>query len=304
MPAVIRWFVAATILVATLAAGRPSPRPLGPESADSLRRAVNARVREHLAAIPAAPSAHEHAAPAHAAAPAAAPARVAAPAAVPATAEALAHAGPARAPEAATVGSLHGDGAETAWATWKDLIDGNARFAQGKASSRPLVQERESLRAGQHPRAIVLGCADSRCPPELLFDQSLGDLFVVRTAGNIADPVALGSLEYAVEHLGVHLLVVLGHDACGAVKATIAGGELPSDNLRAIVDHISPAVEAARVHWAGDELLDHAIAANAQQSARDLLLRSPVLRDAVEKGHLKLVTAVYHFTDGRVAPLD
>ncbi len=298
MPVVIRWFVAAAVLVATLAAGRPSPRPLGPESADSLRRAVNARVREQLAAITTEPAAHGAAAPAHGAAPAAAPAHATT------AGSALAHAGPARTPDAATAGSLHGDGAETAWATWKELIDGNVRFAQGKASVRPLVQEREALRAGQHPRAIVLGCADSRCPPELLFDQSLGDLFVVRTAGNVADPVALGSLEYAVEHLGAHLLVVLGHDACGAVKATIAGGELPSDNLRAIVEHISPAVEAARVHWSGDELLDHAIAANAQQSARDLLLRSPVLRDAVEKGHLKLVTAVYHFADGRVTPLD
>lgn len=292
MPVLIRWFAAAVVLMVTLAAGRPARPPVGPEAADSLRRAVNARLREHLATT----VAEEHA-------PAPSPAAAGAHGA-PASHAPLAHAAPASGARAAAPTELHGDGGETAWATWKELMDGNARFATGRPEARALVQQREALRAGQHPRTIVLGCADSRCPPELLFDQSLGDLFVVRTAGNIADPVALGSIEYAVEHLGAHLLVVLGHDACGAVKATIAGGEMPTENLRAIVDHIAPAVEAARVRWSGDELLDHAIAANAQQSARDLLVHSPVLRDAVEKGHLKIVTAVYHFGDGHVLPLD
>jgi carbonic anhydrase len=290
MPLLIRWFVAATLVLTTIAAAH-NTKPVGPEAADSLRRALQSRVASRLPAAMA-PAAHGAPTDAH-------PSAARPPGAV-------AHAAttPADARATAPPGALHGDGAEGAWATWKELLAGNARFAAGKPQTRQLVPTREALRTGQKPRTIVLGCADSRCPPELLFDQTLGELFVVRTAGNVADPIALGSIEYAAEHLGAHLLVVLGHDACGAVKATLAGGDLPSDNLRAIVERIRPAVSAARAHWSGEELLPHAIAANAQQSARDLLVRSPVLRDAVEHGHLRIVTAVYHFDDGRVAPLD
>lgn len=305
MPIVIRIFAAAALLVATLAAGRS--KPVGPAQADSLRRTLHARVVEQLAAATHAPTASHasgHAETAHDA-----PARTS-------DAPAAGHASkstPTHAPVAVAHPAVESDAAhdvvapapgDEAWQTWRDLIAGNQRFADGKPRPRALVSRREALRTGQKPRAIVLGCADSRCSPELLFDQSLGDVFVVRTAGNVADPVALGSIEYAVEHLGAKLLIVLGHDACGAVKAAIAGGELPSDNLRAIVTRIAPAVHATSVHWQGDELLPHAIAANAQQSARDLLVGSPILRDAVSHGHVRIVTAVYSFEDGRVRPLD
>lgn len=302
MPIVIRVFAAAAVLLATLGAARS--KPVGPSEADSLRRTLRARVTEHLAnaqAEPHAPHATHEAAPRpgspHGTAPSR-PTASAAPAVQERLADVLAH------PGSPAEGATKPAPGDEAWGTWRDLLSGNLRFAEGKPRIRALVSRREALRASQKPRAIILGCADSRCPPELLFDQSLGDLFVVRTAGNVADPVALGSIEYAVEHLGARLLVVLGHDACGAVKATIAGGELPTDNLKAIVRHIAPAVNATSVHWQGDELLPHAIAANAQQSARDLLTRSPILRDAASHGHVRIVTAVYSFDDGRVRPLD
>lgn len=300
MPIVIRVFAAAAVLFATLGAART--KPVGPAQADSLRRTLQARVAEHLASAE-----HGHDTPTgHAAAPATSARTPASSGHAPASHAPSAHGAAAPLAHAAIATDEHPDAApgDEAWNTWRDLIAGNARFAEGKPRVRALVSRREALRSGQKPRAIILGCADSRCPPELLFDQSLGDLFVVRTAGNVADPVALGSIEYAIEHLGARLLVVLGHDACGAVKATIAGGELPSDNLKAIVSHIAPAVNATSVHWQGDELLPHAIAANAQQSARDVLTRSPILRDAVSHGHVRIVTAVYSFEDGRVRPLD
>ena len=165
--------------------------------------------------------------------------------------------------------------------TWNELLAGNSRFVAGKPRPRPLVQERDELALGQHPRAVVLGCADSRVSPELVFDQSLGDVFVVRTVGNIVDPIALGSIEYAVEHLHARLLVVLGHTECGAVRAAAGGGEMPSTHLQAIVDRIRPTVQRLSNCFEGDELIQRSVVENARQSATDILANSELLRTAL-----------------------
>jgi len=126
------------------------------------------------------------------------------------------------------------------------LKAGNLRFAKSSASAgKPTASRRAETATGQHPFAIIVGCADSRTAPEIVFDQNIGDLFVVRTAGNLVDDYALGSIEYAVEHLGARLVVVLGHESCGAVQAALAGGDAPG-HIRSLVRAIEPAVEATK----------------------------------------------------------
>jgi len=126
------------------------------------------------------------------------------------------------------------------------LKAGNERFVANKEStSKPVAARRAENAGGQHPFALVVGCAASRTAPEIVFDQNIGDLFVVRTAGNLVDDYGLGSIEYAVEHLGVRLIVVLGHERCGAVTAALAGGSAPG-HVNALVRDIQPAVEAAK----------------------------------------------------------
>lgn len=190
--------------------------------------------------------------------------------------------------------------APTAAALWADLKSGNRRFISGNVERRSLPSLRNSLVMGQQPRVIVLACADSRVAPEIIFDKSLGDLFVVRTAGNIADEIALGSIEYAIHHLQSKLLVVLGHEKCGGVAAAMSGEKMPTKNLQAIVDKIRPAFRdiAARKHDA--ELARMAVAANVMQSAEDIVARSPIVRGKVESGALTIRTAVYALESGEV----
>jgi carbonic anhydrase len=187
---------------------------------------------------------------------------------------------------------------------WARLMAGNARFVSGKTQSHDVVALRRKLSSSQSPNAIILSCSDSRVGPELIFDQSLGDLFVVRTAGNIADPVALGSIEYAVEHLHSSLLVVLGHQKCGAVKAACSSEKMPSANLQAIVDKIDPAVALAKSHAKADGLIEAAIKENVHQSAKDVLANSAILREAVDSGKLRIVEAEYELDTGKVSRLD
>jgi carbonic anhydrase len=180
----------------------------------------------------------------------------------------------------------------------QSLIDGNQRFASG----HPLHQNQDSQRrsdvAGeQHPFAIVVGCSDSRVPPEIIFDQGLGDLFVVRSAGNIVDDQALGSIEYAVEHLHAHVIVVLGHDNCGAVKAAVDGGDVPG-HIGSITAAIAPAVETAR-HDPGD-LLDNAINENVLRVVNQIKTSEPILSHEVEAGQLTVVGARYNLSTGTV----
>ena len=187
---------------------------------------------------------------------------------------------------------------------WNSLIAGNRRFVEGKPQQRNLISLRHKLVAGQSPKAIILSCSDSRVGPELIFDQSLGDIFIVRTAGNVADPVALGSIEYAVEHLHSPLLVVLGHQKCGAVSAACSGEKMPSPNLDAIVRKIDPAVTRAKTYAKSEDLLESAIKENVHQSARDLLANSDIIRHAVDSGKLMVIEAEYELDNGRVIRLN
>lgn len=186
---------------------------------------------------------------------------------------------------------------------WTDLMKGNKRFVEGKHSEVQLASMRKTLIDGQKPKAIVLGCADSRVPPELLFDKNLGDLFVVRVAGNVADPVTLGSVEYAIEHLGSKLIVLLGHESCGAVAAAVSGEEMPTKNLTAIVDRIRPAFEDAKSCPIGGKLNLDCVKLNVEHSETDILKQSAVIKKAVKKG-VTIVKAVYKLDTGEVERLD
>lgn len=187
---------------------------------------------------------------------------------------------------------------------WQALMAGNRRFVAGKPQVRDLVSLRHKLVAGQSPKAIILACSDSRVGPELIFDQSLGDIFIVRTAGNVADPVALGSIEYAVEHFHSPLLVVLGHQKCGAVRAACSGEKMPSRNLDAIVERIDPAVTRAKSYSKTENLLESAIKENVDQSAHDVQENSEIIRHAVESGKLTVIPAEYELDSGKVIRLN
>lgn len=178
------------------------------------------------------------------------------------------------------------------------LVEGNKRFVAGKAI-RPDqgVARRAELAKGQQPFAIVLTCADSRVAPEIYFDQGLGSVFVIRNAGNILDDHVIGSIEYAVEHLGAALIVVVGHSKCGAVAATVAGGHAPG-HLPSIVESIAPAVKRSAGE-PGDKV-DNAVRANAQLVAAQLRDCGPILNEAVGHGKLKVVAARYDLASGKV----
>lgn len=181
------------------------------------------------------------------------------------------------------------------------LQEGNQRFRKNNPQAKNIDSERrqELLTKGQKPFAVVLGCSDSRIPPEVIFDQALGDIFVIRVAGNVVSAIELGSIEYGTEHLQVPLLVLLGHDNCGAVKATVDGGEAPG-SIGAIVEMIKPSVEKARAEGAvGVELCEKACDHNLQAMLA-IVEQSPVIKEMVEHGHLKIVLAKYLQNSGEV----
>jgi carbonic anhydrase len=186
---------------------------------------------------------------------------------------------------------------------WADLMEGNQRFVSGKMKTVDVAPLRQRLVKGQKPKVVVLACSDSRVPPEILFDKSLGDLFVVREAGNVADAIGVGSIEYAVEHLGSSVLVVLGHQNCGAVTAACSGDKMPTANLQAFVDKILPAVTRAKTHAKGDELVEAAILENVLQSAKDVVASSEVLQHFLHDGKLTVFEAVYELDSGKVVQL-
>ncbi len=178
------------------------------------------------------------------------------------------------------------------------LREGNARYVAGNARhANNDPARRSSLTAGQAPYACILGCADSRVPPELVFDEGLGDLFTVRVAGNIFSPEVAGSIEYAVVHLGVQLVVVLGHQSCGAVGAALADMDTPGD-INALIKAIVPACEEAK-GLEGDALTN-AVKINARNMAQALLAREPALADARRKGTVRIVPAYYKLDSGEV----
>jgi carbonic anhydrase len=187
------------------------------------------------------------------------------------------------------------------------LMAGNERYVAGRAGHPNLtLARRTEVAAGQHPFASILACADSRVAPELIFDQGLGDLFTVRVAGNVVDDPVLASLEYSVIHLGSTLIMVLGHERCGAVKATadaLAGKGDPADagtKIGALAGLITPAVRAVPMGVA--DPLDAAISLNAARTAQEIFAQSGPLRARVLAGALKIVAARYDLDDGRVTP--
>ncbi|MGC2473667.1 MAG: carbonic anhydrase, partial [Candidatus Sulfotelmatobacter sp.] len=179
---------------------------------------------------------------------------------------------------------------------WNELASGNRRFVDGKSEQRNLVSRRKELEKTQNPRVAVLSCADSRVPPELVFDQGLGDLFVVRSAGESADPLTVGSLEYAVAHLGTVVIVVMGHQSCGAVKAACLGGKADSPNLEAVVTPITNS--CTRVDKSKPDTFDLAAQDHVRSVAKELLAKSIILKTAVDQGKLKIVEAYYSLDSG------
>jgi len=184
------------------------------------------------------------------------------------------------------------------------LKEGNARYVGGKLQHPHQGPERRALTAGQgqHPLAAVLTCSDSRVPPEIIFDQGIGDIFVVRVAGNVAATDEIGSLEYAVDVRAVPLVVVLGHTQCGAVGAVLDDTKLPP-NIANLLEPIKPAVDKAREanpQAAKEVLLQAAITANVWQALDDMLRLSPVIREKIKEGKVKLVGALYDLDSGQV----
>ena len=177
----------------------------------------------------------------------------------------------------------------------KELLDGNKRYTSGIYSNAHLsMQRRIEVVREQHPIAVVLGCSDSRVLPEIVFNQGIGDVFVVRTAGNVVDAIALGSIEYAIDHLHAPLIVVLGHQACGAVTAAVKGGEAPG-HVADVIKAIQPALVSAKGR-PGDAI-DNAVRANVE-SVVEQLKQKLVLAES--KVALKIVGAYYALESGSV----
>lgn len=181
------------------------------------------------------------------------------------------------------------------------LMAGNARYVGHREVHPDTTPERRAeLTKGQHPYAVILGCADSRVPPELVFDAGLGDLFVIREAGNVVDSVVLGSIEYAVAHAGVKLVVVLGHESCGAVTAAV--NRTKQAHITSIVKAIMPSVESSK-REPGDAV-HNCVLANARRVAGQIRASQPLLSRAVQSGGLKVVAANYDLASGEVTLLD
>lgn len=187
------------------------------------------------------------------------------------------------------------------------LMDGNKRFTDGKLASKNLGDSKrtELSTKGQKPFAIVITCSDSRVPPELLFDQGLGDIFVIRVAGNVVDPIALGSVEYGAEHLHAPLIFILGHTKCGAVTATLEATGKPEGNIGAIVKKIQPAAAVAKKKGGSkDEMLETAIKENMKNVYKDLMNKSTIIPELVHEGKLSIVAGEYDITTGKVAMME
>ena len=191
----------------------------------------------------------------------------------------------------------------------KRLREGNRRFVSNEVNSHSFVtrEHRAEMAAGQHPFAIVLACSDSRVPTELIFDQGIGDLFVIRVAGNIVAPSQIGSVEFAAKQFGTHLVVVLGHSNCGAVIATLNELALKeshrSPNLGAIVDRVRPAVEPVlekNKDLTDDQILTLAVRANVLASVEQLHHGSLIIEELINKTELQIVGAEYSIEKGTV----
>jgi carbonic anhydrase len=189
---------------------------------------------------------------------------------------------------------------------WKALKEGNERFVAGEQQHpSQSIEDRTRLASGQKPTAVVFGCADSRVAAEIIFDQGLGDMFVVRTAGHVMDSAVLGSIEYAVTVLDVPLIVVLGHDSCGAVKATLSAiddGVVPGGYVRDIVERVTPSVLQGR--HAGLTRVDEFETRHVNDTVAQLRIRSASIAERLLTGTVAIVGLTYHLADGRVVLRD
>ncbi|MFF0611452.1 carbonic anhydrase [Nocardia tengchongensis] len=185
---------------------------------------------------------------------------------------------------------------------WKALREGNERFVNGTLQhpSQGAI-DRTKLLAGQQPGAVLFGCGDSRVAAEIIFDQGLGDMFVVRTAGHVIDSSVLGSIEYGVHVLDVPLIVVLGHDSCGAVRATIDAldhGNVPGGFIRSVVERVTPSILIGRRE--GLESVDDLEARHVEETARLLMQRSMIISQRVATGECAIACVTYNLGDGEI----
>ena len=189
---------------------------------------------------------------------------------------------------------------------WKALKEGNERFVAGEPQHpSQSIADRARLAASQQPSTVVFGCADSRVAAEIIFDQGLGDMFVVRTAGHVVDSAVLGSIEYAVTVLNVPLIVVLGHDSCGAVKATLSAiddGVMPGGYVRDIVERVTPSILQGR--HAGLTRVDEFETRHVNDTVTHLRVRSASIAERLAAGTVAIVGLTYHLADGRVVLRD
>ena len=193
--------------------------------------------------------------------------------------------------------------AKTPDAALELLKAGNERFEKEQLKEVDLSSEkREKLVNGQSPFAVIVACSDSRVPPELIFNQWLGDLFVVRVAGNVIDKIELGSVEYAVEHLKTPLIVVMGHEHCGAVEAAVdANGKKQHGNIGAIINKIEPSVKKMKSkNLQGEKLVEEVTNENINNSSREIKESSKAIREALQKEKIKIVEAKYMLKSGEV----
>jgi carbonic anhydrase len=189
---------------------------------------------------------------------------------------------------------------------WKALKEGNERFVAGKPEHpSQSIEHRAGLAEEQKPTAVVFGCADSRVAAEIIFDQGLGDMFVVRTAGHVIDSAVLGSIEYAVTVLNVPLIVVLGHDSCGAVKATLSAiddGAVPGGYVRDVVERVTPSILLGRRD--GLTRVDEFETRHVNETAAQLARRSTAITERLDRGDLAIAGVTYLLADGRVVLRD
>jgi carbonic anhydrase len=201
--------------------------------------------------------------------------------------------------------SLQQAGAEVSAVSARQMLArGNERFSHDRARSphRNEARRIETAKEGQTPFATVVSCADSRVPVEIVFDRGIGDIFVVRDAGNVCGPIEIGSVEYAVEHVHTRLVVVMGHTHCGAVIAAVQGGHAHG-SVETILDKVRPAVAEVRQDHPdlkGDGLVIAATRANVRRSMRDLITGSQIIREALGKRQIQVIGAVYGVETGRV----
>jgi len=189
----------------------------------------------------------------------------------------------------------------------KKLKEGNRRFVQGQSEQtiESIISQRNASVEGQKPFAVILGCSDSRVPAELVFDQGLGDLFVIRVAGNVVAPSQIGSVEYAVSMFGTPLVVVLGHSNCGAVDATIQAIKNPDEpasiSIQSIVKRIKPALEPMLINQSIDQVkVNDVVAANIKKSVAQLLSSSEIIESRVDNQQLQVLGAYYDLETGQV----